>query len=471
MDHLSVDGDLLYTHLFENVILCCSKEVRQQRRAISLNFFRPTTPEGNSGSYSYIVSSAVRISAITRIEDSSDPRINSYSLIIQFTKSKGSVPSKLPINFRNGEQLNLWKDRLDKMIALYTTIRGSHDMSEPAPSIRSSSRASISSDQSTDEMAIGSFRSLSPFLSRSNTIVSTARPASATGFMSHPFAQRIESAPTPPTIHHHQPLPTRFYSTASMPPPSTTPLPADTSLAEGEALLGLALRSMSEPFPTGEFEEPRPMSPHTRLLAPSPLSSETQESISEEEASESEAEDYPASDPAALSPSPSSSLADENSLSLNKSLASISKPAQQCSTTEVTTRHYPPPLVSRSLPATPPPLARCTTTKVTRRPSMARIRTARPPFVRMHLHTGSDPQTDTTAATLSYPTFGATLSDLRTRVARKLKVEGGAAGVRLFVVRGEAGWKDVATLETEGQFWDVLGREEVDLVVVEVHAE
>ncbi|KAJ3250373.1 hypothetical protein HDU77_006727, partial [Chytriomyces hyalinus] len=460
----------LHTYLFENAILCCRRETKLTRRAISLNLFKPASPEPNI--HSFILIKTIKTSSILRVEDTSDPSLSIHSIDIH-CRDKVST-SKLSINFRNSEQLTLWTSRIEKMMEIYQNIRNTLHSKDDAPSLRSS-RNSISSNKSSDDSgdlhALGSFRSISPFFGGADLrrTLSNARSSSANAFSSH-----AEHRPSSKMANQ--------YTSSSAEAPTTAPLP------ELIKLMDLAYRSLSEPAPFQAAKVAAPPVVHNHSSAsraaenlqlprndslPSGYMQETMESkyessstpldITEQSRRNSESN----MSETTLIPSSEGDHADSDKAEAAKNRFSRASeissencsPAKESETEGSHELHQAPanPTTTSIRTASPPLLKKrsFTSTASFKRQSVLQppeaITTVRPrsitPFLRVHLYYREQ------VTQLSMPTFGAAYQDLQFRISRKLRLTGDINKFHL-VLREQVG--SVDKLECESDFCNML---------------
>ncbi|KAJ3237267.1 hypothetical protein HDU81_009773 [Chytriomyces hyalinus] len=460
----------LHTYLFENAILCCRRETKLTRRAISLNLFKPASPEPNI--HSFILIKTIKTSSILRVEDTSDPSLSIYSIDIH-CRDKVST-SKLSINFRNSEQLTLWTSRIEKMMEIYQNIRNSVYSKDDSPSLRSS-RNSVSSNKSSDDSgdlhALGSFRSISPFFGGADLrrTLSNARSSSANAFSSH-----ADYRPSSKMANQYSP-------SSSAEAPTTAPLP------ELIKLMDLAYRSLSEPAPfqaakvatpiahnhssaskaTENVHLPRNDSlPAAYTQEPVELKYESNSSAEITEQSRRNSESNMSE--TTLIPSSEGDQADsdkaeatKNRLSRASEMSSESlSPAKESETEGSHELHQAPtkPTTTPTRTSSPPLLKKrsFTSTAAFKRQSLLQppeptVTATRPrsitPFLRVHLYYREQ------ITQLSMPTFGAAFQDLQFRISRKLRLAGDVNKFQ-FVLREQVG--SVDKLECESDFCKML---------------
>ncbi|KAJ1547950.1 hypothetical protein HK405_004562 [Cladochytrium tenue] len=110
--------------LFETLLLCC-KDIQKQKKTKK----RDTGGGGGSNNAGpmYSVRGSIKISAISRVEDASEPTFGSYSLRVFWEDGADSV--QFSLKCRNGEQVRLWKDRTERLVAASHNNRSSSNAS------------------------------------------------------------------------------------------------------------------------------------------------------------------------------------------------------------------------------------------------------------------------------------------------------------------------------------------------------
>ncbi|KAJ3291507.1 hypothetical protein HDU79_002334 [Rhizoclosmatium sp. JEL0117] len=109
--------DMFHIFLFENIFICCQKSFRGQGR------------KGSSGGlrspgriHTYTLRGNIEIKSIIKVEDTSDSKSGSYSIKVHWQDSTEPEPVKFSLICLNGEQVKLWKDRINKQVEYQKSI-------------------------------------------------------------------------------------------------------------------------------------------------------------------------------------------------------------------------------------------------------------------------------------------------------------------------------------------------------------
>ncbi|KAI9350264.1 hypothetical protein BDR26DRAFT_915184 [Obelidium mucronatum] len=136
-----------YLFLFERILLCCKKDLKQNKR--SSNRKRSDAGKETGTSYSYILRGNIYISSIVRVEDSSEPSIGAFSIRVYWKEASEPDTVCFSLKCRNEEQVTLWTGRLERQVALYNRRKNSAPRAgyNPMMPTRMSDGASVAFDQ------------------------------------------------------------------------------------------------------------------------------------------------------------------------------------------------------------------------------------------------------------------------------------------------------------------------------------
>ncbi|KAJ3031209.1 UNVERIFIED_CONTAM: hypothetical protein HDU68_005815 [Siphonaria sp. JEL0065] len=112
-----------YLFLFERILLCCKKDLKQNKRVS--NRKRSDAGKETGTSYAYILRGNIYISSIVRVEDSSDPSLGAFSIRVYWKEASEPETVCFSLKCRNEEQVTLWTGRLEKQVAIHNHRKNS----------------------------------------------------------------------------------------------------------------------------------------------------------------------------------------------------------------------------------------------------------------------------------------------------------------------------------------------------------